>query len=161
MIPELWRYCIGYARAARGQTPGRCEDCRSLFRFIALGHTRASCRFRLPEDPSIEEAAVFKMGDFIDGAPPLVRIHSQCLTGDVFHSLRCDCLAQQEIAFASIAYAGGGLLIYELQDGRGIGFFPHQAGKDGPSAGIRRSLRLCGGAGQTWPMPAWPTIGFE
>jgi GTP cyclohydrolase II len=50
-----------------------------------------------------------------------VRIHSQCLTGDVFHSLRCDCRAQLEIALAGIAQAGGGLLIYELQEGRGIG----------------------------------------
>ena len=69
----------------------------------------------------IEEAVVLKMGDFTDGAPPLVRIHSQCLTGDVFHSLRCDCRAQLEIALSSIAEAGGGLLIYELQEGRGIG----------------------------------------
>ena len=69
----------------------------------------------------IEEAVVLKMGDFTDGAPPLVRIHSQCLTGDVFHSLRCDCRAQLEIALTSIAEAGGGLLIYELQEGRGIG----------------------------------------
>jgi GTP cyclohydrolase II len=68
-----------------------------------------------------EEAVVLKMGDFTDDAPPLVRIHSQCLTGDVFHSLRCDCRAQLEIALASIAEAGGGLLIYELQEGRGIG----------------------------------------
>jgi GTP cyclohydrolase II len=69
----------------------------------------------------IEEAVVLKMGDFTDGAPPLVRIHSQCLTGDVFHSLRCDCRAQLEIALSNIAEAGGGLLIYELQEGRGIG----------------------------------------
>jgi GTP cyclohydrolase II len=68
-----------------------------------------------------EEAVVLKMGDFSDAAPPLVRIHSQCLTGDVFHSLRCDCRAQLEIALTSIAQEGGGLLIYELQEGRGIG----------------------------------------
>ena len=69
----------------------------------------------------IEEAVVLKMGDFNDGAPPLVRIHSQCLTGDVFHSLRCDCRAQLEIALTTIAQEGRGLLIYELQEGRGIG----------------------------------------
>jgi GTP cyclohydrolase II len=68
-----------------------------------------------------EEAVVLKMGDFTDATPPLVRIHSQCLTGDVFHSLRCDCRAQLEIALTSIAQEGGGLLIYELQEGRGIG----------------------------------------
>jgi len=69
----------------------------------------------------IEEAVVLKMGD-LNGAPaPLVRIHSQCLTGDVFHSLRCDCRAQLELALARIAGEGRGLLIYEHQEGRGIG----------------------------------------
>ncbi len=71
-------------------------------------------------DGPVEEAVVLKMGD-LDGPPPLVRIHSQCLTGDVFHSLRCDCRAQLEIALKSIAQEGRGLLIYEHQEGRGIG----------------------------------------
>src|SRR5262249_56461401 len=60
------------------------------------------------------------MGD-ISGASPVVRIHSQCLTGDVFHSLRCDCRLQLELALESIAREGRGLLIYENQEGRGIG----------------------------------------
>jgi GTP cyclohydrolase II len=77
--------------------------------------------FEAPAGDGSEEAVVLKMGDFLDGVPPLVRIHSQCLTGDVFHSLRCDCRAQLEIALTSIAREGGGLLIYELQEGRGIG----------------------------------------
>jgi GTP cyclohydrolase II len=68
----------------------------------------------------LDEAVVLKMGR-LSGEPPLVRIHSQCLTGDVFHSLRCDCRAQLEIALKSIAGEGRGLLIYELQEGRGIG----------------------------------------
>jgi len=51
----------------------------------------------------------------------LVRIHSQCLTGDVFHSLRCDCRAQLELAIDQIVAEGRGLLIYEHQEGRGIG----------------------------------------
>jgi len=55
------------------------------------------------------------------GDPPLVRIHSQCLTGDVFHSLRCDCRAQLEIALERIAEEDRGIVIYELQEGRGIG----------------------------------------
>ena len=69
----------------------------------------------------LEEAAVLRMGDLAEGDAPLVRIHSQCLTGDVFHSLRCDCRAQLEIALESIAQEGRGLVIYELQEGRGIG----------------------------------------
>jgi GTP cyclohydrolase II len=68
-----------------------------------------------------EEAVVLRMGDVTSGDPPLVRIHSQCLTGDVFHSLRCDCRAQLELALASIAAEGRGLVIYENQEGRGIG----------------------------------------
>src|SRR5215472_15049805 len=68
-----------------------------------------------------EEAVVLKMGDLQEPGPPLVRIHSECLTGDVFHSLRCDCRAQLEIALAAIGGEGRGLLIYEHQEGRGIG----------------------------------------
>jgi GTP cyclohydrolase II len=68
-----------------------------------------------------EEAVVLRMGDIAHGPAPLVRIHSQCLTGDVFHSLRCDCRAQLEIALRTIAEEGRGLLIYEHQEGRGIG----------------------------------------
>jgi GTP cyclohydrolase II len=68
-----------------------------------------------------EEAVALAMGNLLDDPPPLVRIHSQCLTGDVFHSLRCDCRAQLEISLKSIAREGRGLLIYERQEGRGIG----------------------------------------
>jgi len=76
--------------------------------------------FRARTGSRTEEAVVLKMGD-LSGAPPLLRIHSQCLTGDVFHSLRCDCRAQLEIALKLIAEEGRGLLIYENQEGRGIG----------------------------------------
>jgi GTP cyclohydrolase II len=69
----------------------------------------------------LEEAVALIMGDMQTGGPPLLRIHSQCLTGDVFHSLRCDCRAQLEIALREVAAAGRGIIIYELQEGRGIG----------------------------------------
>jgi GTP cyclohydrolase II len=70
----------------------------------------------------IEEAVALKLGD-LDPAlgASLVRIHSQCLTGDVFHSLRCDCRSQLELALDQIVAEGRGLLIYENQEGRGIG----------------------------------------
>jgi GTP cyclohydrolase II len=68
----------------------------------------------------IEGAVALVMGD-IHSAPPIVRIHSQCLTGDVFHSLRCDCRQQFELAMAAITDAGAGILLYEQQEGRGIG----------------------------------------
>ncbi|MGH9499037.1 MAG: GTP cyclohydrolase II [Terriglobales bacterium] len=67
-----------------------------------------------------EEGVALVMGD-IHSSPALVRIHSQCLTGDVFGSLRCDCRQQLEMALAMIAERGAGVLIYEQQEGRGIG----------------------------------------
>jgi GTP cyclohydrolase II len=75
------------------------------------------------EDRRKEEAVAVVMGD-IHSTPPLVRIHSQCLTGDVFGSLRCDCRAQLEMALQLIAEAGAGVLLYEQQEGRGIGLMP-------------------------------------
>lgn len=69
-----------------------------------------------------EEAVALKLGDLSpELGPALVRIHSQCLTGDVFHSLRCDCRSQLELALDQIVAEGRGLLIYEHQEGRGIG----------------------------------------
>ena len=68
-----------------------------------------------------EEAVALRMGELAGEPPLLVRIHSQCLTGDVFHSLRCDCRAQLELSLGRIAEEGRGLLIYEHKEGRGIG----------------------------------------
>jgi GTP cyclohydrolase II len=68
----------------------------------------------------VEGLVALVMGD-IHAAPPLVRIHSQCLTGDVFGSLRCDCRLQLELALTQIAAEGAGILLYEQQEGRGIG----------------------------------------
>jgi GTP cyclohydrolase II len=69
-----------------------------------------------------EEAVALKAGDLSpELGPALVRIHSQCLTGDVFHSLRCDCRSQLELALDQIVAENRGLLIYEHQEGRGIG----------------------------------------
>lgn len=68
-----------------------------------------------------EECLALRMGDLAAEPAPLVRIHSQCLTGDVLHSLRCDCRNQLTLALQAIAVEGRGLLIYEHQEGRGIG----------------------------------------
>jgi GTP cyclohydrolase II len=67
-----------------------------------------------------EEAVALVMGE-VTSKPPLVRVHSQCLTGDVFGSLRCDCRQQLEMALSMIAEEGAGVLIYEQKEGRGIG----------------------------------------
>ena len=68
----------------------------------------------------VETAMAMVMGDLTDGAP-LLRIHSQCFTGELLGSLRCDCNDQLQIAMRAIAGEGRGLVIYEHQEGRGIG----------------------------------------
>jgi GTP cyclohydrolase II len=76
--------------------------------------------FGTSKQPRDEDAVALVMGD-IHTSPPLVRIHSQCLTGDVFGSLRCDCRGQLEMALSMISQERKGILIYEQQEGRGIG----------------------------------------
>src|SRR5258706_2306262 len=68
----------------------------------------------------VETALVAVMGELNEDTP-LLRIHSQCVTSEVFGSLRCDCREQLEIAMRAIAREGRGLVIYEHQEGRGIG----------------------------------------
>ena len=68
-----------------------------------------------------EEAVALVRGNLKGKTAPLVRVHSQCLTGDVLHSLRCDCRAQLELSLKKIAKAPSGVLLYLPQEGRGIG----------------------------------------
>jgi GTP cyclohydrolase II len=83
--------------------------------FRALGFER-----RHPGQRSPESALALVLGD-PSLQVPLVRVHSQCITGEVLRSLRCDCGDQLELAMRAIAAEGCGLLIYEQQEGRGIG----------------------------------------
>jgi 3,4-dihydroxy 2-butanone 4-phosphate synthase/GTP cyclohydrolase II len=68
-----------------------------------------------------EHHVALTMGDISDGEPVLCRVHSECLTGDVFGSARCDCGEQLESAMEAIAKEGRGILLYMRQEGRGIG----------------------------------------
>ncbi len=68
-----------------------------------------------------EEFVAVYRGDLKNGEPAPIRIHSQCLTGDVFHSIKCDCGPQLEIAMETIANEGRGAVVYQQQEGRGIG----------------------------------------
>lgn len=70
---------------------------------------------------NMEEAIALVRGNLKGKATPLVRVHSQCLTGDVLTSLRCDCRAQLELSLQKIARAPSGVLLYLPQEGRGIG----------------------------------------
>jgi 3,4-dihydroxy 2-butanone 4-phosphate synthase/GTP cyclohydrolase II len=69
-----------------------------------------------------DEHLALVMGDISTREPVLVRVHSECLTGDVFGSLRCDCGEQVKLAIKAIAQEGRGVLLYMRQEGRGIGF---------------------------------------
>src|ERR1700728_567849 len=94
------------------------------FRILGFEGTRIDPEPCSPGTPYVhrknEGAIALVLGDIHSG-PPVVRIHSQCLTGDVFGSLRCDCRLQLELALRTIAEAGTGILLYEQQEGRGIG----------------------------------------
>lgn len=68
-----------------------------------------------------EHHVALTMGDIADGSPVLVRVHSECLTGDAFGSLKCDCGEQLDAAMKKIAEEGRGVLLYMRQEGRGIG----------------------------------------
>ena len=69
----------------------------------------------------LDEAVALMRGKLNGKTAPLVRMHSQCLTGDVLASLRCDCRAQLELSLKKIGRAGSGILLYLPQEGRGIG----------------------------------------
>lgn len=87
---------------------------------LPTGHGEARViAFRSEVDSAEHVALVF--GDVSGPAPVLVRVHSECLTGDVFGSLRCDCGAQRDLAIEAIAAEGRGVFLYMRQEGRGIG----------------------------------------
>jgi len=90
------------------------------FRILGFEGVRVEGPPGCEPEKKTEGLVALVMGD-VHGTPPLVRIHSQCLTGDVFGSLRCDCRLQLELALTKIAENGAGILLYEQQEGRGIG----------------------------------------
>ena len=107
-------------KVAEADFPTRWGQFRILgFKGLLLG-APPCCANSDSTHERLEELVALVMGD-IHGAPPVVRIHSQCLTGDVFGSLRCDCRLQLELALSKISEAGAGILLYEQQEGRGIG----------------------------------------
>src|SRR5262249_20775521 len=110
--------------------------------FEAMGYERdaSPLPFRPPQAGKRKEresgtALVLALGDISKGVP-LLRIHSQCLTGEVFGSLRCDCAGQLDLAMEAIAREGRGLVIYEYQEGRGIGLMAKLQAYELQDAGI-------------------------
>ena len=111
---------LSVRKLAEADFPTRWGQFR-IYGFEGVIDSPEPCNAALPASATrIESAVALVMGD-IHSAPPIVRIHSQCLTGDVFHSLRCDCHDQLHLALGMIADEGAGILLYENQEGRGIG----------------------------------------
>ncbi len=98
--------------------PERLAIVARAFLPVAACEAAEIIAFRSPE--SIEEHVALVIGA-PDGSPPLVRLHSECLTGDVLGSLKCDCGPQLQAALHEIAASGWGILLYLRQEGRGIG----------------------------------------
>jgi GTP cyclohydrolase II len=123
MKPETYNETMPFAsvtKVADADFPTRWGHFRILG-FEGLIENPAACNDKVPPPAvRVESAVALVIGD-IHSEPPIVRVHSQCLTGDVFHSLRCDCRQQFELAMSLITDAGSGILLYEQQEGRGIG----------------------------------------
>ena len=99
--------------------------------FSAIGFERQVSNGSQPA----ETALAMVLGE-VTNAAPLLRIHSQCFTGEVLGSLRCDCNDQLEMAMKAIATEGHGLVIYEYQEGRGIGLMAKLQAYELQDAGI-------------------------
>ena len=124
LLPALWLIAAGES----GEAEIRVEEIEAARPQVTLV---SRAKLPLEELPSTQIVA-FRAADdgqehvalivgAFGGSPPLVRLHSECLTGDVFGSLRCDCGPQLRQALRLIAESGGGVLLYLRQEGRGIG----------------------------------------
>jgi len=106
LIAYRWRYERLVERGGEALLPTRAANFRAIdFRDVTSG----------------EHHLGLVLGDIAVGPPPLVRLHSECLTGDALGSLRCDCGDQLELSLSAIAREGRGALVYLRQEGRGIG----------------------------------------
>jgi len=110
-IVDLIAYRLRHEKLVQKLTEAKLPTAYGEFRAVA---------YRSAVDAA-EHVALVK-GDISNDEPVLVRVHSECLTGDVFGSLRCDCGAQIEMALKSIAKEDRGVFLYMRQEGRGIGF---------------------------------------
>ena len=109
-IADLIQYRMRTERLVKRTAAAALPTEHGAFRIFAYGN-------QLDQETHV----ALVRGEIGDGKDVLVRVHSKCLTGDVFHSARCDCGAQLETAMARIAEEGRGVLLYLNQEGRGIG----------------------------------------
>ena len=126
-VPDLARFCEkhGLVMVTVADLISHRMKTERLVQRIASPHLPTSFgEFRLyayRSDVSHEEHVALVHGEIREDEPVLVRVHSQCLTGDVFGAARCDCGAQLALAMEKIVGAGRGVFLYLLQEGRGIG----------------------------------------
>ena len=109
-IADLIEHRLRHERRVRRVADAKLPSRFGEFRLIAYEN-----------DVDKQEHVALVKGDVADGAPVLVRVHSECLTGDVFGSVRCDCGSQLQAALRRIDREGRGVLVYMRQEGRGIG----------------------------------------
>lgn len=110
-IADLIRYRLKREKLVVREASANLPTRYGLFKIHAYRHVLTG-----------EEQVALTMGEWREDEPVLVRVHSECLTGDVFRSLRCDCRSQLEAALTQIAEEGKGVLVYIMgHEGRGIG----------------------------------------
>ena len=131
LLPAFFVRDIDLADDAFADAPRLAAE--SIRDYDSASHLRIASRAKLPvEAQAATEIVAFRSSEEAvehvalvigapDGRPPLVRLHSECLTGDVFGSLKCDCGPQLDAALARMAKEGWGILLYLRQEGRGIG----------------------------------------
>jgi 3,4-dihydroxy 2-butanone 4-phosphate synthase/GTP cyclohydrolase II len=126
-VPDLTRFCAKHSLlmvTVADLIRHRMRNERLVQRIAAPHLPTRFGDFRLNayrSDVTHEEAIALVHGEIREEEPVLVRVHSQCLTGDVFGSSRCDCGAQLSLAMEKVVEAGRGVILYLLQEGRGIG----------------------------------------
>ncbi len=108
-IAEVLRYRLRYEKLVQRVAETSLPTVNGEFRMIAY------------PDPLLQQVHLALVYGELQTRIPLVRVHSECLTGDVFGSLRCDCGVQLEMAMKQISVAGSGVIVYLRQEGRGIG----------------------------------------
>ncbi len=126
-VPQLEAFCAEHGIrmiTIRDLIQYRMKNERLVRKIAEANLPTRTGAFRIHAFESVvdgEQHIALVLGDVRDGKPVLTRVHSQCLTGDIFGSRRCDCGEQLEVALARIVKEGAGVLLYLRQEGRGIG----------------------------------------
>jgi GTP cyclohydrolase II len=117
-----WEYTFTrFLRACRGKSPNGAGEGPTLYSTCDLPTRYGTFQVKVYRHADDEETILIQLGDLTVGPPPFVRVHSECFTGEILHSLKCDCRLQLELAMEAIAAQERGAIVYLRQEGRGIG----------------------------------------